>query len=187
MDSDSNSSFESVGSSGSSVCPVCQGIGDLKNPRGVSVKLPDDHHSRKRYAYVYMHYPNLRVLCNHAEGCDMCKLLRDKLKRCIMKGFDKAATAESDDDASIATNLAELTRPENLQVRWKFKHFKSRRVALRHFSNERTGPRGGLDHFDIEVLALGHDWTSKIRGFKHSRGSMFHNGIMTLHGNSNAG
>lgn len=201
MDNDINSSFESVGSSGSSVCPVCQGIGDLKNPRGASVKLPDDHHSGKRYAYVYMHHPSLRVLCDSADaGCDMCALLRDVPRRRIGKGFHKATMAcspspgttgthfestkhavESEDDASsIATNLAELTRPENLQKDWEFKHFRSRRIALRHFSDEGTGPRGSLKPFYIQVLALGHDFPSKIRGFKQPCGSIFHDDIMTL-------
>lgn len=184
MDSDSISSFESVGSSGSSICPVCQGIGDLKNPRGVSVKLPDDHFSLKRYAYVYMHYPSLRALCNHADCCDMCQLLRDTLKLHIAKGFDKAATAESDDDASIATDLAELTTKENLLIVQDFKHFGSRRIALRHFSDEETGPRGSRNDFDIEVLALGHNLPTSIWGFKHSRGSMFHDGILILLGDA---
>lgn len=186
MDSDSNVSFESIGFSGSPVCPVCQGFGDLENPRGVLVKLPDNHYSRKRYAYVYMHYPSLRVLFNHAEGCDMCQLLCDGLEYCI-PGFDKAATAESDNEASIATNLEELTRPENLHIRRDFEHFESRRVALRYFSDEETGPRGSLDYIDTEVIALGHNFRSIIRGFKHSREYMFHDGIVPLLGDFNAG
>lgn len=59
MDSNSSSSFESVGSSGSSVCRVCESFGDLKNSRGAVMKLPDHNYTGKRYAYVYMHHPSI--------------------------------------------------------------------------------------------------------------------------------
>lgn len=159
------------------------------------MNLPDDHYSGKRYAYVYMHYPSIRVLCNYAEaGCNMCTLLRSSLEFCTTTRLDKPGmhpestiyAAESDDDASIDIDLSELTTPENLRERWNFKHIRSRRITLRHFSDEETGPRGSLDHFDIEVLALSHDHTSNIRGFKHSRGSMLHDDIITLVGDANA-
>lgn len=188
------------------ICPVCKGIGDLKNPRGVLVKLPDNHHSHKRYAYVYMHHPNLRVLCYYAEACKMCQLLRRQLRIHIPRDLDKTATAgspapgcmgthstwakhaaESDDNDPIDTDLAELTKPENLRIRLDFEAFSSRRIVLRHFSDENNGPRGCIDHFDIEVIALGHHLSGSLPGFKHPCGSMLHNGIMTLLGDADAG
>lgn len=209
MSGNINSTSHTVGSPGSSICPVCQGIGDLKSPRGVSVKLPDNHYSRKRYAYIYMHYPNTGLLCHSEEaGCEMCKLLREELEsQCWIargKGFDEANTAcspapgntstcpesiihaaEIDDDVSIVTDLAELTRPESLRKTWDFKHVESRRIALRLFSDEEAGPRGSPTPFNIEVFDLGHNFRSNIPGFKQSCESMFHHDIMVLLGDTN--
>lgn len=185
MDSDSDSSFEFEDSL-PSACPVCRGIGDLKNPRGVSVKLPDRNERHKRYAYVYMHHPSIRVLCKYSKACKMCRLLRKELKAHVPVGFDKFAAAyspppratetrpestthatEPDDDyESIATDLQELRKPHNLRM-LDFKHFRSRRVVLRCFFDDDAGPRGSINRFDVEVLALGYCHLGKIRGFIH--------------------
>lgn len=190
MDHSKGSSLESMGSPSSSLCPVCQGIGDLKNPRGVSVKIQDDRWSE--YAYVYMHYPSIGALYNSAEaGCDLCKLLRSELQRDIVGDFNKATAAcspEPDDASSIAADLAEFTRPENLHISaMDFKHGRSRRIVLLHHSKEGTGPRGDLTHFHIRIFPVGHRSLSQIRGFKLSREYIVYYDITIPLGDANTG
>lgn len=208
MDKKSDSSFRSGGLSASSVCPVCQGFGDLKNPRGVSVKLseeysrphlPKNYYSRPGFVYIYMHYPNIWALYNSAEaGCGMCKLLHSELHAYIVRFGEATAAcspapettathplstiyaAESDDDALIAAHLAELTRSDNLQYSPALKHVLGTRIALQHPCDKSTGPRGMSHIFNIEILAPSYNYTANVRGFNHARKSMFHDGIMTF-------
>lgn len=147
-----------------------------------------------QYAYIYMHYPSIRALYNSAEaGCDLCKLLHGELQRNIVGDFIKATTAcspEPDDDTSIATELAEFTRPENIHRKaLDCKHDKSKRIVLRHYSIEGTGPRGDPNPVNIEVLPVGDisGFATWIRGVKTSREFIVSDDILIPLGDTNTG
>lgn len=132
----------------------------------------------------------------------MCRLMHDQLQITIAgpRGFDETATAcsqapgtpgthpesitnaaEPDDDASIATDLAEFTRPENLLGNLDLKRLRSKRIILRRLSDGEIGPRGSINNFAVQIFSPRHtNVGGGIRGFKHSRRSMFHSEIMTL-------
>lgn len=111
---------------GSSACHVCQGIGDLKNPRGLMAK------TLLGYGYWYLHHPNLRALLNSGEaGCCTCALFCVRLKEsagslyskdlftlaCETPGEDSTSTAyfaQSRNDILAATQLAKLAKEDKL-------------------------------------------------------------------------
>lgn len=60
----------------SSVCDVCQGFGDLNNPRGYVLETKGNEWLRSRSVYTYVHHANMEVVIASAEaGCKLCELI----------------------------------------------------------------------------------------------------------------
>lgn len=117
---------------GSSVCDVCQGLCDMRNPRGVIFSMPDG--SRHTYCYMYIHHANLKVLFASADaGCTTCKVIGDdfrergaRVSRIGPEDMEQtfvdesaqtnsgAQTVPSDKDVATALQLAELVNREQL-------------------------------------------------------------------------
>lgn len=152
---------------GSSACHVCQGIGDLKNPRGLMAK-------GFFYGYWYLHHPNLRALLSSGDaGCSTCALFYVKLKEaagslyskdsftlaCETPREDSTSTsyfAQSQSDILAARQLAKLAKREKLSgiaVPDLGIHGHGR-VLLCFKCKEKTGLRSNKGHNKARIFVL---------------------------------
>lgn len=84
-----SSSSDIIASSG---CNVCQGLGDVRNPRWfLTERKPDDNsHLSGRYIYTYIHHANIGALAIAADsGCGTCSIIGDALMGITSGGFSK--------------------------------------------------------------------------------------------------
>lgn len=170
MDNPGTSSPNSVGHPG---CHVCQGFGDLKNPRGRLFERAEKSCDNTRYYYVYMHYPNIGALLKSAEaGCGMCIKIREAFKKRGLYKFEAAAQSslsEYDTDAqsdnnSTSTYDAEFAKPENVNPE-NFLFSGNSRITIHCDVDEKTGPRGktGLYLLSLSTVFPGPTMSSKNR------------------------
>lgn len=147
MNNPGTSSSKSFGHPG---CHVCQGFGDLKNPRGRLFERTEKSCETIRYNYIYMHYPNIGALLKSAEaGCGMCIVICEAFRNREKAKFEVAAessvseydTDVHSDNNSTATYDAEFAKPENLEPQ-NFEFSGSSRITIHYDYDEKTGPRG---------------------------------------------
>lgn len=150
----------------SSVCHVCQGIGDLSNPRGFCESLEwkeqrdwpgVDKHCE--YIYIYVHHANFMVLLASAEaGCDVCAVLCNSLREHIDNDPETAAALYAtpqmskqpesvarivpmDDDIQSATQFAEVMRQDRAFTKDRLEDYNNGRVVLLFRCDNESGPR----------------------------------------------
>lgn len=137
MDNGGSLSLDTVGSS---FCHACQGLFDLKSPRGCVIDNDRSYHpepypsdperASSRYIYVYIHHANAAALLASARaGCSLCKMMCDRAKDISWHYYNDAELVlaqESDqpnsqahatlsnDDFLTATRLAELVKRDGL-------------------------------------------------------------------------
>lgn len=139
MDNGGSLSFDTVDSS---FCHACQGLFDMKSPRGCVIDhdrsydpLYGNNPERQssRYIYVYIHHASAAaLLASSRAGCSLCKMICDTAKDMISDYFSHAQLVlaqESDqlkaeahatlsnDDFPTATQLAELVKRDGLPDR----------------------------------------------------------------------
>lgn len=171
---------------GSSVCEVCQGLGDLRNPRGAVVDTPEGRRGFGYYLYIYMHHPSVAALLRSAEGCSICTVLCHGLRSSNAIEFSQAADAlapaptnasthaKSDDE--VATCLAERVKSKNSFERSDLADIGKGRIILRHYSNDELGLRGTTGKFVIEADVLNNDSLYGVfSGFQNSCRSISQN------------
>lgn len=166
MDSgDESSSSESVASF---VCDVCQGFGDMKNPRGFSLKVePEDHYfvrDDKCYVYVYMHHPDLdTLLASEAEGCNVCAVICSSFRR-FSHDFNRQVsplspslarkirhpesvenTTQTNGETLAATRFAGVVKQERGFTEDRLREYDNGRIVLIMGCNQESGPRGSTN------------------------------------------
>lgn len=178
MDSDYVSSSEPAETS---VCHVCQGFGDLSDPRGFTEKLQPDElmqYSRSstathEYIYIYVHHPNVGALMESAQaGCDVCEALCDRLKGYRGVDIDTLAnpyppvqglkqpdsvahTTLIDNDTQAANQFAKLIRQDRPFTDSHLEHYDNGRVVLWLACGDEFGPRAcsyGRSFLEVTVL-----------------------------------
>lgn len=159
--------FPSSGPGASSVCRVCQGLGDLSNPRGFTEKLEPaerryfpEVHAYYEYIYIYVHHPNVGVLIASAEaGCDGCTILCDGLRRQSGNDFDAIRalyppvqgskqpesvaqlTTTMANDTQAATRFADVIRQDRVFSDTHLEHYDNGRVVLSSPCQHESGIR----------------------------------------------
>lgn len=167
----------------SSACHVCQGIGDLKNPRGF-VSDSEDFFGQRVSTYYYVHHPNVRALVNSGEaGCYTCALLSVKLKGHAAWNLDRAfltspsacktsrkdststaCIAQSQNDLLAATQLAKLAKTKDLgELKGPDLGIHGHgRIWLQFECKEKTGPRGSKGHNKAKIFVLGNEFRNEF-------------------------
>lgn len=172
MDNASDSSIELLGSS---VCQVCQGLGDLRNPRGAFTNIPE----RDGFLYRYMHHPSVPALVRSSEaGCRVCTVLRYTVSRdgeTYFNGIGASMHRESTmntkqsaaDDVSLATRLAECAKSKNSSqlTELDLGNTGKGRIVIEHFPCDELGLRGTTSKFHGTVYALVDDLSSALFEF----------------------
>lgn len=140
----------------SSVCDVCQGFGDLNNPRGYVLEGSYD-----KFFYTYVHHANNEAVIASAEaGCKLCELIRQGLERASYDGFDHSKddvessptpdsaqpdsvvhVVQSDEDILTAPQIAELARRQGISSLAHLDDIGHGRVILQVYSGAECGPR----------------------------------------------
>lgn len=165
MDKASHSSIERLGSS---ICQVCQGLGDLRNPRGALVEMPEGQRLDGHYHYIYMHHPSIAALVRSAKGCSICKVLCHDLRSGHATDFDQAAgvvspalttaskrvksimDAETSHDQAAAY-LAEQVKSMTYFYDLDLGDIGKGRIIIQHSSHDKLGPRGTIDKLYTRV------------------------------------
>lgn len=171
-DSDDSSSFEPLASFS---CDVCQGFGDMINPRAFFLKLkPDEQkYDGACYVYTYMHHPNIGALIASAEsGCKACHIVYNSLRnrnRDILNGIVRldsptgnskhpesvAHATQLSNDVSTAAQFAECAKQERAFTKERLRNYNNGRVVLVFHCDKESGPRECSSAFQIiSVWAL---------------------------------
>lgn len=190
IDSDDSSTFEPLGSF---ICDICQGLGDMNNPRGFILKLEADEqgYGGACYVYTYMHHPNVGALLASAKsGCKACTLVCNDLRHRNKEEFNRivslyspnekskhpepvAHATQLSDDISTATQFAECAKQKRAFTEERLGSYNNGRVVLVFRCDKESGPRGSSsDSQDILVWAL---TTPLLRGYS----SFFHSSCMS--------
>lgn len=171
MDNVSDSSFQRLGSS---FCHVCEGFGDMQNPRGALVEAPEGRRGLGRYFYTYMHHPSVAALVRSAEaGCNICAVICYEMRFNNRARFDEAAamlsaalttasthsewimnTRQSDDDTSAATQLAKCAESRDHLKDLDLGDAGNGRIVIEHSSHDKPGPWGTADKFTVKAYAF---------------------------------
>lgn len=180
MDSDDSSSFERLASF---ICDICQGFGDMKNPRGFILKLEPDEHSLNdsSHVYTYMHHANVgALLASEKSGCKACTLICNRLRDPNEDIFNRlvrlySPTGQSEhpepavhatqlsDDISTATQFAECAKQDRAFTEERLRNYDNGRVVLVFHCDKESGPIEASSDFQyISVWAL---TTPLLRGY----------------------
>lgn len=177
MDSgDESSSFESVVSF---VCDICQGFGDMKNPRGFIMKLEPEEKFPNRddecYVYAYMHHPNVgTLLVSKEEGCDVCAIVCSSLRSSNHDVFDEqvalcspvgrseqpdsiASIVQTNGETWTATLFAGVLKQDRAFTEDRLRKYDNGRIVLIVRCDQEAGPRGSSktsQHVDALVMGL---------------------------------
>lgn len=158
----------------SSVCDVCQGFGDLNNPRGYILEN-EEFALWTQFVYIYVHHANIEaVIASAGAGCEFCELIRQGLGRQSSDGseYSKDATESSptrdstqpdpivpgvqpDEDILTPSQLAELARREGIITPDDLDVHGHGRVILQFESPERDlkyGPRDEKLHREAGMM-----------------------------------
>lgn len=187
----------------SSVCDVCQGFGDLNNPRGYvsKVELYDKNRVWGDFVYTYVHYANIELAVASAKaGCEVCDLICDGLGRPRSSGSEHSkddadssaardsaqsdpvvAVVQSDEDVLTASQLAELARREGIFRPADLDAYGHGRVVLQVYSDEEYWPRDDklYSHGLISVQTTS-GWPFGLSFFNSSGISRSHEGMTEL-------
>lgn len=192
---DSGDESSSSGSLASFVCDICQGFGDMKNPRGFILKIePEDDfrvYDDTCYVYVYVHHPDLdTLLVSEEEGCNVCAVICSSFRE---YGFDArlnrqpqvdldspaqnskrqervANTTQTNDETLTATRFAGLVRQERGFTEERLMKYDNGRIVLIMDRNQESGPRRSAKPINfVGVWALGTPlrlaWTASFTIF----------------------
>lgn len=165
MDSESMYSGDESSSSelgASFVCDICQGFGDMKNPRGFILKLKPEEKiwDDACYVYAYMHHANVRaLLASEEKGCDVCAIICSSFREYSHGEFHKqvaqysqarefkrlrsmANTTQTDDEALTATRFAGVVKKERAFTEERLRKYDNGRIVLVVYCDQESGPRG---------------------------------------------
>lgn len=183
MDSgDESPGSESVASF---VCDICQGFGDMKNPRGFILKIEreDDYrvYDDTCYVYVYMHHPDLgTLLVSEDEGCDVCAVICSSFRGFLSGNEDDdleslareseqpepvADTTQTNDELLTATRFAAVVKQERGFTDERLEEYDNGRIVLIVDCNQESGPRGStrtrnIVHAWALATPLRHAWNT---------------------------
>lgn len=159
---------ESINQNNSTVCNVCEGIGEEDHPRS---KILDTSTSGW-FIYIYLHYPDLELLRSSYEqfACQTCRLIlsciqhqssesmdpQDEQERDEGDGLANFDIAKDTDKAASLVASAEIDKDyiDEWPIRstLQIEGCGSRRVALSITCHSRSGPRVNAEKMHLEVV-----------------------------------
>lgn len=159
MDNTGDSSPGNVTSSG---CDVCQGLGDMQNPRWflVEPKLDESCYLPGRYIYTYIHHASIKALATSADGgCTACAKMGNALigfgissdafsaetvelmaRNEIAQPNSKTDAVHAEDEALRVRNFAQLASREGIYKENDLIIHGHGMIILQFYSNENSGP-----------------------------------------------
>lgn len=159
---------ESTGQKDSTVCNICEGIGDEDHPRSKILDASDPDW----FIYIYLHYPDLGLLRSSYEhyACQTCRLILFSIQNESSGNLDSHDEQERDErdrlanfditqDTEKAAGLVESAEIDrNCAYEWprrsvlQIEGCGSGRVALRIICHTRREPRLNAERRHLDVV-----------------------------------